>query len=150
MPRQTYLSKDFFVNASESETKQHILELPNCISSIKFVAEDSMRHTIKFLYERPADDPQNYNCIHVILLPLNVDQTKITLHGSYVHGNVFYNEAQVMNALANFESAVHAALKGSIDEFQLEQIKEGNKLKRIGIIAAIAALAGVIYLAKSW
>lgn len=148
MPRQTFLSKDFFVNASEAEAKQHILELPNCVCNIKFVAEDSMRHTLKFLYERPTEDPENYNCIDVCLLPLSVNQTKITLHGSYVHGNVFYNKAQVTNALMNFESAVESLIKGSIKEFELEHLKESKTFKHIGIIAALMALAGVVYLLK--
>lgn len=139
MPRQTFLSKDFFVDASEQETRKHILSLPSCIDSIKFVAEDSMRHSIKFVYERPADDPENYNCIQVILLPLNVDQTKITLHGSYAHGNVFHNQSEVFNALNNFEAAVRAALGGTISEFEVAQLKEDKAYKKIGIIAAIVA-----------
>lgn len=150
MPRQTYLSKEFFVNASETDVKQHILTLPDCIATIKFVAEDSVRQTMKFLFERPTESPENYNCINVSLLPLNVNQTKITLHGSYVHGSVFQDEAEVQNALLNFESAIEAAIQGSMNDFKLQPVKSQSTYKHIGIIAAIAAAAGIIYLVKGW
>lgn len=150
MPRQTYLSKEFFVPTSEADTRQHILSLPNNVGNIKFVAEDSVKQTMRFLFERPLDNPDNYNCINVSLLPLDVHQTKITLHGSYVHGNVFYDDAEVKNALLNFESAVQAAIRGSISDFKLQQIKSEASYKHLGIIAAVAAIAGIIYLVKSW
>ena len=150
MPRQTHLSKDFFVNASEAEAKQHILTLPNWVANIKFVAEDPVRHIIRFVYERPTDEPENYNCIDVCLLPLNVDQTKITLHGSYIHGNVFYNQAQTANALLNFQLAIVAAINGSINQFELQQLEEEKKFKHMHIIAAATALAAIIYLLKWW
>lgn len=149
MPRQTFLSKDFFINASEADAKQCILELPKCISNIKFVAEDAQLQTLKFLYERPADFPENYNYIDVSLLPLNLDQTRITLHGSYTNGCVFYNDSQVANALSNFESAVQAVVKGSINEFEPQDIKANSTNKQLGVIAVVAAIAGLFYMIKS-
>lgn len=146
MPRQTFLSKDFFVNASEAEAKQRILELPGCISNIKFVAEDVVRHSLKFVYERPSDFPENYNYIDVSLLPLSIEQTRISLHGSYPNGNVFRNDMQVANALSNFESAVHAAVKGSMQDFEPKQIEDNTANKHLGVIAIVAAAAGLLYL----
>ena len=148
MPRQTFLSKDFFVNASEAETKQRILELPNCITNIKFVAEDAVRHSLKFVYERPSDFPENYNYINVSLLPLSMEQTRISLHGFYADGSSFHNDSQVANALINFESAVHAAVKGSIGDFEPEQVRE-NTNKHLGIAAVVAAAAGLLYLVST-
>lgn len=149
MPQQTFLSKDFFVNASEAEAKQRILELPNCINTIKFVAEDKVRHSLKFVYERPADLPENYNYIIVSLLPLGIEQTRISLHGSYPNGIRFRNDLLVANALSNFESAVHAAVKGSINEFEPEQVQENSTHKHLSTVAVVAAAAGLIYLVST-
>ena len=144
-----HLSKDFFVNASEEETRQHILQLPASISNIKFVEENAVRRSLKFLYERPAETPEEYNYIDVSLLPLDVNQTRITLHGSYMHGNLFNKDFKVSNAINNFESAIHAIIKGSVNEYEPQQMKEKGS-RSFNIILAVAGLAGVIYLIKNW
>lgn len=149
MSRQTFLSKDFFVNTSETEAKQRILELPACIGNIKFVAEDTVRHSLRFVYERPADFPENYNYIDVSLLPLGMEQTRVSLHGSYVNGTVFHNDSLITNALYNFESAVHAAVQGSIRDFIPEQLEENKANKQLGVVAIIAAAAGLLYLVSN-
>ncbi|HZF66100.1 MAG TPA: hypothetical protein VEY32_06375 [Flavisolibacter sp.] len=149
MPRQTYVSKEFFVNAPEAETKQRILELPNCVSNIKFIAEDQVRHSMKFLYERAENDPQHLNYIQVSLLPLSVDQTRIALHGSNVNGSMLYNDAQVTNALINFETAIQAAVKGTIESFQPKHVRLTRRQKSFSIALAVALLAVVAYLLKN-
>lgn len=149
MPKQTHLSKEFFVNASEIEARQHILQLPNCIHNIKFVAEDSVKRSMKFVYERPAESPEYYNYIDVSILPLSVHQTRVRLHGSYINGNVFNKDFKIINALSNFESAVNASVQGTINEYEPPQ----EKIKRswyVGVLLILAALAGVFYLIKTW
>jgi len=149
MPKQLHLSKDFFVNASEQETRQHILQLPTCINNIKFVEENTVRHSFKFVYERPAETPDNYNYIDVSLLPLNVHQTRITLRGSYVNNTVFHKDFKVSNALYNFESAIHAVVKGAVNEYEPRQIKINNT-RSLNVILALAGLAGVYFIIKNW
>ena len=149
MPKQLHLSKDFFVNASELETRQHILQLPTCITNIKFVEENTVRHSFKFVYERPAETPDNYSYIDVSLLPLNVNQTRITLRGSYVNNNVVHKDFRVSNALYNFESAIHAVVKGAVNEYEPQQIKISNS-RSLNVILALAGLAGVYFIIKNW
>ena len=149
MPKQLHLSKDFFVNASELETRQHILQLPTCITNIKFVEENTVRHSFKFVYERPAETPDNYSYIDVSLLPLNVNQTRITLRGSYVNNNVVHKDFRVSNALYNFESAIHAVVKGAVNEYEPQQIKINNS-RSLNVILALVGLAGVYFIIKNW
>lgn len=145
-----HLSKDFFVNASEQETRQHILQLPACINNIKFIEENPVSHSFKFIYERPADTTiENYSYIDVSLLPLNIHQTRITLRGSYNNNNLFYKDFKVSNALYNFESAIHAVVKGNVNEFEPQQIKMSNP-RNINIALALALLAGTYFLIKNW
>ncbi len=144
-----HLSKDFFVNASEQETRNHILQLPVCINNIKLVEENSVRHSFKFVYERPAETADDYNYIDVSLLPLNVHQTRITLRGSYINGNLFHKDFKVSNALYNFESAIHAVVKGTINEYEPQQIKIKTS-RSINIVLAVAGLAGAYFVIKNW
>ena len=149
MPKQLHLTKDFFVNAPENEARQHILELPNCINNIKFVEQNRVRHSIRFMYESPADPAEENNLIDISLLPLSVNQTRITLHGSYINGNAFHKDLKLKNALSNVESAIHAVVKGSINEYVPQQIKISHS-RSLNIILVAAGLLGVVYLIKSW
>lgn len=143
-----HLSKDFFVNASENVARQHILRLPDCITNIKFVEENPVRHSFRFVYEQPAQTSEAYNYIEVSLLPLNVHQTRITLHGSNINGNISHKDFRLTNALCNFESAVHAVLGGAVNEYVPQPIKMGSSLN-LRIILALIGLAGVIYFLKN-
>ena len=149
MPKQMHLSKDFFINASEQETRQHILQLPTCINNIKFVEENPVRHSFKFVYERPAETPDDYNYIDVSLLPLNIHQTRITLRGSYVNSTLFHKDFKVSNALYNFESAIHAVVKGAVNEYEPQQIKINNS-RSFNVLLALAGLAGAYFVIRNW
>ena len=149
MPKQMHFSKDFFVNASEEEARNHILHLPDSISNIKFVEENPVRHSFRFVYERTAESPEEYNYIDVSLLPLNVHQTRVTLHGSYVNGGMFQKDFKISNALCNFESAVQAVIKGAINEYVPQQMKIGGS-RGVNILLGLAGLAGIVYLIKNF
>ena len=149
MPKQMHLSKDFFVNAPEEEARHHILELPNCVSNIKFVEENPVRHSMRFIYERPAETSGEFNYIEVSLLPLNVHQTRITLHGSYVDESLFHKDFKITNALCNFESAINAVLKGAINEYEPQQIKINNS-RGIRFLLALAGIGCVAFVIKNW
>ncbi len=149
MAKQLQLSKDFFVNASEEEARQHILQLPHCVSNIKFVEENRVRRSFRFLYERATENNGDHNYVDVSLLPLNVHQTRITLHGSCINANLFQKNLKVSNALCNFESAIHAAVKGTANEYVPEQIKVGNS-RNLNIILAIAGLAGAYFVIRNF
>jgi hypothetical protein len=149
MAKQSQLSKDFFVNASEEEARQHILQLPSCIHNIKFVEENRVRRSLRFVYEQQAQTSGDSSYVDVSLLPLNGHQTRVTLHGSYMHGNLFQKEFKVNNALCNFESAIHAVVKGTINEYVPQQIKIKSS-RNLNILLALAGLAGAYYVIRNF
>ena len=149
MSRHLHLSKEFFVNAPEQEARQFILQLPDCISNIKFVEENRVRQSMSFVYERAEETSSESNLIEVSLLPLNVYQTRITLHGSCAGQQVLQKEFKITNALSNFESAINAVVQGTINEFQPQQMKAKNP-QGLRYLLALVGLGCVIYLIKNW
>jgi len=143
MPRQTFITKDFFVNASEKMTKQIIFAIPSFFSAIKFIEENNRLHSVRFFYEKNNNKPPAY--IDVSLLPLNENQTKITLHGSYVNGAFFYKDEYMLSALNNFESAIYAGLDGNLSRFEPEPPKKNTKQKMLGPMYLILAFIGVLF-----
>ena len=49
MPRQNFISKDFFVPASEKDTRQSLLEIPGFEGMIKFKEENKTLQRIFFI-----------------------------------------------------------------------------------------------------
>lgn len=144
MPRQTFITKDFFVNASEKKAKQIIFSIPSFFTSIKFIEENNRLHSIRFLYEKNnGKSPAN---IDVSLLPLNEDQTKITLHVSYLNGAFFYKDEYMLNALNNFESAIYAGLTGNLTHFEPQAPKQNTTQKMLRPMSIILTFIGAIIL----
>jgi hypothetical protein len=141
MPRQTYLTKDFFVTASESATKQIILAIPTFIRNIKLVGENNVIRSVKFLYERPGADLHHH--VDVSVLPLNEQFTRVTLHASYANGQAFYNDDFVENTLHNFESAIMAGVNGQLSIYELKEPRISTPKK---IATYLAASLGVFFL----
>jgi hypothetical protein len=121
MPKPTFVSKEFFVDASEFEAKSKILNIPRFISNIKFVTENTMMQSLKFIYQRSAEDRDNF--IKVSLLPLNNSSTKITLQASYTNGCAFGKDNYIRSAISNFESAIRAAINNKIEDFKTQEPK---------------------------
>ncbi len=146
MPRQNFISTDFFVEASESETKQTLLSIPNHLSHIKFIGENNLVQSIKFQYERSNDtNPQH---VDVSLLPLNDKQTRVTLHVAYANGQLFSNDNYIVNTLRNFESAVAAAINGTIGNYIPEEPRQ-NVVKRVSsAIFLTMASVGLFFIWK--
>lgn len=150
MPRQTYLSKNFFLNASECETKQLILALPQGINNIRFVSEDDVRHTLNFKYKEVVHSDEKDNCISVSLLPLSVNQTMISLQGSHINGSAFHKDLIVNNALHNFEQAIIASSNGTLSDFIPSPLKKDKRQTSVNLLALLALGAGIIYVLKGW
>ncbi len=135
MPKQTFISKDFFVDASEAEAKQKIRNIPKFVNNIKFVTENKVIQSMKFLYERTSGKRNNY--VDVSVLPLNDRHTKITLHCSYTNGSKFRRDNYVRNAVYNFESAVKAVVNDSIDTYSLQEPEPKAAFKLFGFLGVI-------------
>ena len=123
MPRQTFLSRESFVDATERQTKETLFSIPAYVSHIRMIAENKVIESYKFHYEQ-AHKNIHY-VIDVSILPLNDQYTRISLHGSHTNGTAFSADTDMAFALHDFESAIHAALKGDLAHYR----PTGQKLR---------------------
>jgi hypothetical protein len=149
MSKTLHLSKEFFVNAPEQTARQYILQLPECISNIKFVEENRVRQSMRFIYERAEEANLESNLIEVSLLPLNVHQTRITLHGTWSGQPAVRKDFKISNALSNFESAIQAAVKGTINEYEPQEVKT-KAPHSMRYILGLIGLGCVVYFLKNF
>lgn len=144
MPRQNFLASDFFVAANEVCAKQALKNIPEHLSHIKFLKENSLLQSMRFLYVHPEKEVHNY--IDVSLLPLDDQYVRISLHASYTNGQAFYTDPDISNALHNFEQAVQASLKNDYSYFNHE--KKVIAKKPSYIVNAFLSMIGLLFLWK--
>jgi hypothetical protein len=144
MAKQTILSKDFFVDAPDQPLKQTILSIPQFIDSIKFIGENTLSESVKFLYEDDSDTHE----VTVALRPLTCEQTRVALHVNYADKNTVQNQKQVQNVLDNFESAIHATLNGRPEEFQPKELKRSSPIRFFNFVTLFVAFLGLLFLWK--
>lgn len=146
MPRQNFLAKESFVNASEVLTRESILSIPVFATNIKLVAENKMLQTMRFLFEQPESEVKYL--IDASVLPLNDTYTRISLHARHINGQAFQQDADMAIALHDFESAVTAALNGDTSQYQptSRQAKNSKGLARLAF--SVMASVGILMLKK--
>lgn len=131
MPRQNFLSKDFFVEVSEIEARRSLLNLSQCSPHIKFIKENAITQSFRFLYQ-PVDSKKDFQ-IDISLLPLDTKYTQVGLHLSYTNGQAITTDAGAKTVLLVFEQAVHAALRGDTAAAALSTLSEAaGKWKGLG------------------
>lgn len=140
MPRQTFISKEFFVPASEIDIRHILLALPRYTEDVKFVNQHSVTATITFLYQR-AEDKKVFRVL-VSLLPLHQDCTQINLHIAHTNEQAFYYDKSIEEGLNNFESVILAALQGDMSLYRPRKQEEKSTKKLIRIVQSIIASTG--------
>lgn len=140
MPRQNFISKDFFTFSTEEDTKQALLSLPQFVNLISFVGENKLLQSWRFSYELPKSTNLY---IDVALIPLNDGHVRITLHGTYANGHSFHKDGFITNALLNFERALQAAIAGTSGNFVAIEPKVGSSKKALHLMLnTLAFLSG--------
>lgn len=146
MPRQNFLAKESFVNASETLTRESILSIPVFATNIKLVTENKMLQKIRFLFEQPERETIYH--IDVSVLPLNDEYTRISLHATHTNGQAFSQDPDMAIALHDFESAVAAALNGDTSLYQPTTRHTRNSKGFVGLAFSIMTSVGVLMLKK--
>ena len=144
MAKQTIHSKDFFVDAPDQPLKQTILSLPGFVNSIKYVGENTLSETVKFLYENDSDAHE----VTVSLLPLTCEQTRVALHVTAPDKSNGNTQKRVQIVLDNFESAIHAALSGKPEAFQPKEVKKASSGWFNHFMVLLVASVGILFLWK--
>ena len=120
MPKQSFLTTDFYIVTSEEEATNALLSLPQHYSNIHLLKQNSLLHSMRFLYEYAEKSVQNY--IDVSLFSLNEQYVHFSLHGSYTNGKRIQSDTDMSIALHQFEKALQTLLKG-------EMTSTANQLK---------------------
>lgn len=131
MTRKTFLTRESFVDATEQYTREMLYSLPGYKANIQLLSENKAIECMKFTYEI-AEKGLFYN-IAVTVLPLNEQYTRISLKASHANGHTFYKDAELAFALHDFESTVHAAIKGDLTYFSsnVQKSAEPNRLQQL-------------------
>ena len=146
MPRQNFLSRESFVEASEIQAKESLLSVPVFVPNIKLIAENEKLQLFKFRYQIPQKNLEYH--VDVTILPLDTQYTRISLHGEHSNGEAFENDADMAMALHDFESAIEAALKGDVSNYQPYKPKERKTKNFLQFTAAFITSAGIFVLGK--
>ena len=146
MPRQNFLSREAFVQATEIQARESLLSIPVFVPNIKLIAENTKLQSFKFRYQLPQKNMEYH--VDITLLPLDTQYTRISFHGEHSNGEAFDNDADMTLALHDFESAIEAALKGDVSNYQPYKPKEKKSKKFLQFSAAFVATAGIFVLRK--
>jgi hypothetical protein len=147
MPRQNFLSRESFVDASEKQVKDSILSIPAFATNIRLIAENKMIESIRFSYHLAVKEIEYL--VDVSIHPLNEKYTRVSLHGRHASGQAFTNNSDMAIALHDFESAIMAALKGDVTLYKPYIPKTGNSRKVLQVAATVVASLGVFFLRKN-
>ena len=146
MPRQNFLSRESFFEATEIQARESLLSIPVFVPNIKLIAENTKLQSFKFRYQLPQKNLEYH--VDVTLLPLDTQYTRISLHGEHSNGEAFDNDAEMVMALHDFQSAIEAALKGDVSNYQPYKPKEKKSKKILQLTGAFVASAGIFVLRK--
>ena len=142
MPRQNFLTKDFFVDVSEKEARQALLNLTLCSPHIKFIKENVLTHSFRFLYQ-PIDGKKHFQ-IDISLIPLDNNYTQNVIHLSYTNGQALTRDAGAKTVLLLFEQAVYASLRGDTSSEALSPLRETTvKWRGIGHLLNLQAYSWI-------
>ncbi len=119
MPRQSFLSADFFVATTEENAGKALVLLPTQNRHICLVRENSNLHTMRFSFDHTEKSFPIY--IDVSLLPLNDQFVRFRLHGFYTNERRIEDNTEIELALSCFKKLAYEALQ--ID-YPAEKIKQ--------------------------
>ena len=146
MPRQTFLTRESFVNATETAIKESLLAIPVFANNIKLEWDNQMLQKVRFRFEQLEKNECYW--IDVSVLPLNDSHTRICLHASYTDGQAFYESPDMAIALHDFESAIGAALNGDSSLYQPTTMQTRNSKNFLRFAFTIVTSVGMLMLKK--
>lgn len=146
MPRTTFLTSEFFVDAQEQPAKESILSIPAFASNIQFVDQRKLLETYRFQYQEPVKNNTYY--IDVSVLPLNEKYSRVCIHASYSNGHAFHADNEIALALKDFESAIHLALKGDVTSYKPYAPKPKASQRMVQNMLTICASISVFFLRR--
>lgn len=128
MPRQSFLSTDFFVATSEENALKALAAMPEQNSQVQLVKGNNLVHTTRFSFEHSGKTFQTY--IDVSVLPLDDQYVRFCLHGFYANEKRIEDNTEIALALSCFEKLLYTVLKIDYPVKEKKQ-KANSSLKNI-------------------
>lgn len=119
MPRQTFLSRESFLESSEKRTREVLTLLSEHAANISFVADNRLTGGLRFCYVSRSRNAA-YN-IDVSVLPLNDQYTRLCLHASHTNEEAFYENPDMAYALHDMEAGIQAMVGGDFSYFRQKE-----------------------------
>lgn len=111
MPRQTFLTKETFFNASEQHVKQVVYSLPEVLPELTFLADNKLIEQIRFTYQ--AGEKCDY-VVDLSVLTVNDQYCRLSIHAAHKNGKAFVSDPEMHLVIHEIEAAVQATLKGEV------------------------------------
>jgi hypothetical protein len=144
MPRQNFLSSDFFVAVSDAEAKTALHSIPDHLQNIKLLKDNTLTQSMRFLFEHKEKSLHTY--MDVSMLRLDDQYIRFSLHASYTNGQSFYTDPEISYTLYSFEQAVYAAIKKDFTALYNEQTPP--KKRSLNLTQLAASFVGIFFLWK--
>lgn len=123
MPRQTFLTRETFIESTPSSIRELILSLPTYCDDISFKSENLLTGTL--LFEFSGGKKPSYLVV-VSVLPLNEQCTRVHFHASQADQAAFYENPDMAIALDNINNALRALVEGNFAYFNEYGKKPGH------------------------
>jgi hypothetical protein len=116
MPRQNFVSRNFFVPATEKQAVETIKAIPHFVSYLEETGIAAIGRSFRFRSTFGGQEESLY--VDVSLLRLDHEFTQVGLHASFLSGKVIGKNPFPEALLQNFEQALLASLKGDVSLFR--------------------------------
>ena len=148
MPRQNFLNREAFLEASELQIIQALKAVSTFATHISFQKEDRPLQSFQFNYNL---QPQNINyTIKVSILFLNEKYTRVCLHGEHYNGEAFMRDHDLPLILHDVEAALTASLSDNWTNYQPLKSKLTQPFSAGSFTEHLTMLANLLFLRKNY
>jgi hypothetical protein len=146
MPRQTFLTRETFLESSENKIKELLLSLPNYCDNITYKSENQLTGILLFEFTSAGKKPTYF--VSVSILPLNDQYTRVNFHASQADHAAFYENPDMAVALQQIVGSIQALVEGRFSYFN-EPPKKAARTKT-GIGTSLHSFISPLFLKKKY
>jgi hypothetical protein len=145
MPRQNFITSDFFLQANTARLTEVLSKMEANIASIRFIEENRLTHSLRYMIGHP-DTAGHF--VDVSMLPLDEKFTRVCLHASEISGQSFTSNPPLQATLKWFRDAFEAGIENRFlqPEEKKQQPKRSVALELIPSL--VAGITGIFLRGK--
>ena len=138
MSRKTFVSSDFFVTTNEKEARKALFSLPENLSHITLLKDDTVIHSTRFLFDDTEKSTQYY--VDVSMMSLNDQYVRFNLHVSYTNGHSFSFDTEINQVLYQFEQSIHASVRNNFECLHMVERRKPSAKKGFSFVNTLLSL----------